>query len=138
MLCQSGIVADHQESGPVASRLHKQKVKKRSLRRRIKRRSGLVRYDERRCPDESAGSGHTLLLPHAQPARTGGHNILGQTQIIAQTLCFALGRRNTRATLWRELQGQQDIVFDACVGQQVELLEYQTDLLGTKPVPLPC
>jgi hypothetical protein len=79
-----------------------------------------------------------LLLPHAQ-LRNGAVAQFGcNIEVVEQPRRFFMQRvaGGNRATVaaHREAAGQQHVVHHGQVGNQVELLEHKTDVIGAQPV----
>lgn len=119
-------------------RLCEEQVQKSGLGRGIKGRGRFIRNDQRRCADQGARGGHSLLLTDTQSSGSGVHHAVWQAQIFAKSVRFRPWVSDFLPATWSELQRQQDIVLDACIGQQVKLLKYKPDLFRAEPIPFAC
>ena len=66
------------------------------------------------------------------------YRVVSQTKVVQQALRLVLHGRlrcSTPAAALGEAAGQRDIVYDAPVGNEVEHLEYEPDMVAAEAVP---
>jgi hypothetical protein len=138
MRCQPGVVADEEQGAVGGPAGRDQQVHEGVAARFVQRGGGFVRNHQLRPAQQGAGGGHPLLLAHRQPAGRAAPQRLGQVQPRQQAAgaVAALGRGRPGAlrAQGREAAGQQHVVQHAEIGQQVELLEHDADVVGAPPV----
>jgi hypothetical protein len=115
-----------------------QQIEERALEPPIQRRGRLVRHHDLRRPDQGAGGGHALLLAYAQRrCRLVCEHIGVEPQAGQQPARLRLGRpgaRHTSVPSFGEAQRQQHVVQDRQIGQQIEHLEDDAEVLGPEAI----
>lgn len=108
---------------------------------RIQRRCGFIGDDNFRRTDQSTGSGHALLLAYAQFSyRLVDNRFFIHAQLLEQSHGLTLktgaaaGRPDT--SMRGEPTGQGDIFNHGQIGNKVEHLVDNADVVGAKSVPL--
>ena len=135
---QALVVADHDQRRAGLRRFGEQQVEEGGLAVAVERRGRLVGHDQLRRADQRAGGGNALLLADAQ---VGGRAAARQVRLEAEA-ASADARPRPRPVPWpsracgvgREAQRQQHVVDDRAVGQQVEHLEDDAEVLGAEAV----
>ena len=142
------LVADHDHASRRPPRFGEQQIEERDLTVAVERRGRLVGDDQLRRADQRARGGDALLLADAEVRGRRRRSMTVRSRPEPQ----AVGARPPRAVpsagaLARscaKAQRQQDVVEERAVGQQVEHLEDDAEVLGAEAIArrvrsaLPC
>jgi hypothetical protein len=134
---QSLVVTDHDQRCACRAHLLEQQIEKRVLAVGIEGRGRLIRDDQFGRADQRARRRHALLLADAERAGATVRERDFEAEPIQQFLCCQLrfaARARSLPPLRRECERQHDVVDDGAVGQQVELLEDDAEMLRPKRI----
>ena len=131
---QAQIVADKDECAAVCPRFGEQQVDKGDLARGIEGRGRLVGDEDFRLSDEGAGSSDALLLANRERVRRPVVQARRNVEVLKQGLRLRLGITRLRRSSRGKTARQEHVVAYRQVGNEVELLENEADVVGAKSV----